>query len=322
MRTVTPMAVEPTLPGTAMSLDDLVQHIEREGAHHVNAGEWHPDWATRWVAFADLIGFASVARNSRDTVLNMTVRFHRAVTAVQRQYSALRFLRFTDATYIAGSEASELLKACADLQHYCLALNLIRLRRPAPAWVHMIVPRITVARGALMSPPDPLPQEARYLGVHPESFLIGDGIVNAYNVEKGSAGSMISVASGDADDFREQAIRGTNGWPRTVLRNWVDGCDLLQHDGVVDVPWLVLRARQPPGMELWATDAASMATKIETLRSQWKYMFKDFVYQAQPGSVGKHYMLVQRHLISLYDMRDGRRPRSIRTIEWLENDVN
>lgn len=77
------------------SLRALTSHISASRLGVLDAREWEEDWGERWVAFADLIAFASRAMQSDSVVLNNIVRFDRAAQTIAEAFPSLPMLSET-----------------------------------------------------------------------------------------------------------------------------------------------------------------------------------------------------------------------------------
>ena len=281
-------------------LDDVIARVREQRLDVVDARQWKPNWSDKWVAFVDLIGSSARSERSPDATVNQMIRFHRAVSACAARYPATTLLRFTDCVYITSSSTEDLIKFCVDLAHYCLALNAIQIERHRAMFHHMVIARTTIAFGKVLEAHGPLPAEDRFVGVDTASLLIGEGVVAAYRLQRSTGGGLISVAEKDADTVRGLAIRGMRRPPRSVLEKWTGDTEFLTHDGVVDVPWIVMRATQPSESGLWAASYDDTLKKLQIQVRVWQSSFVEYTVQRLPIDTIKHFGAMNRHLNEVF----------------------
>ncbi len=276
--------------------------------YRVNAREWTSDWSDQWVAFVDLIGFASLCDTSAQTATNVLVRFHRCLNRAHQSAPSVRAFRFTDSAYFVSPDFVSLLRLVSSLQHLCLAVNSHLLERPHVLAQHFLIPRVTVAFGPVLARADLLGmhEEEPLDDVDSETFLAGSAIVAAYKAERKSAGSLVSLASDPSGLLADQDIRGNaSGYIRTLFTAWADDPDWLEHDGVWDFPWLLLRPTMADDNKLWTDDRAQVLVKLEQLSRVWDLSFGSYVATRQPIETVKHFGAAQRHLSVLFQRVQG-----------------
>lgn len=286
-----------------MPFNDLVSAVDEARLNAVDSRNWTRHWEPRWVALIDLVGISYRSRVSPDATVNQMVRFHRALTRTVDRYERVQVYRFSDSAYVTASTQIELLKFASDFQHVCLALNALALRRVKPMFHFFVVPRVTIARGQVLEAhlnrrtPNP-----DLVGVDSQSLIAGEGIVRAYEIERRSAGSLISLSS--ALPRVRGSVRGVEGAPRAILTRWVRD-RTFAHDGVIDLPWLAMREDQPADADLWATSFRDAVSKVRVMHAMWQYSFGEYVVQsAEIGSI-KHAGAVDRHLSVLVQQLRG-----------------
>ena len=289
----------------------------------MDARAWRKYWKSRWIVYADMIAFAAKCLASQQTTVNSIVRFHRAVEgAMDNSYSSeTRLFQFTDSVFLLTSRAIDALKFSSTLQQLCLAYNANVIEsKHAPLMEHMIVPRITVASGNVLSLPKHLPLSQQYFGVNTETLLAGAGIVTAYRTEKQSSGYLISI---DEASYRkicteDLEVKGPKGSNRNLIQRWLGGLESypIMRDGVVDFPWIVLRPDQDRPF-LRTDEKASSASKLRTIMSSLHLQMGEFVARDTPLETFKHYGGVYRHMVHLVQiMRGYRRPK-----RWAVTDL-
>ena len=228
--------------------------------------------------------------------------------------SESRLFQFTDSVFLLTARAIDALKFSSTLQQLCLAYNANVIEsKHAPLMEHMIVPRITVASGNVLSLPKHLPLSQQYFGVNTETLLAGAGIVTAYRTEKLSSGYLISI---DEASYRkicneDLEVKGPKGSNRNLIQRWLRGLESypIMRDGVVDFPWIVLRPDQDHPF-LRTDEKASSASKLRTIMSSLHLQMGEFVARGTPLETFKHYGGVYRHMVHLVQiMRGYRRPK-------------
>jgi hypothetical protein len=303
------MTIEPNL------FDNLLEARREQRADFIDAGTVNDQWhERRWVVYADLIAFAARARH-RHVVVNNLARFHRAVTnAVDG--ADVRLFRLTDAVFISCPSLLVAIGVASDLQHEVLALNTLAWLSKNHAVAHAtILPRVTLGVGTLLqfgATP------AGFDGVHFETFLAGDAVVAAHSIEKMTSGGLISV---EEMALRHElqtvplAIRGnTADRCRGAMDRWFeafarDGASraLWVHDGVVDVPWLLLRPSACAEGAVWTDGNQSFAAKLDSQRLIGELWRKEYIVNSLPVDVGKHHVALLRHVELVEQATHGHR---------------
>jgi len=291
----------------ATTFTDFRDQVLPHAFYRVDAREWTGDWTDQWVAFADLIGFASVCERSPETATNVLVRFHRCLSRAHGGEPTVRAFRFTDAAYFVSPELLPLLRITSTLQHLCLAVNSHLLDRPRVKGEHLIITRITIARGSVLMKGAEEADDGtgRLFEVDSTTLLAGEGIVAAYKAEKRSAGFLTSFATDPTPFVIAGNVRGNYTAARKVLQDWVEDPSKMAHDNVWDFPWVLLRPVAPGDGLLWADDKASVLVKLEELARVWDLNFGSYVSTVQPIDTVKHFGAVQRHLSLLVQLLSG-----------------
>jgi hypothetical protein len=307
-------------PEHLRSFTSLTQHIAKKKLGFVDSRDWREDWADRWVTYADLIAFASRALRSETVVLNNIVRFDRASTLVAREFPNVAVRRFSDATFAVAQTFHEAMAVGVALSHACLAFNADFLDRGVkPFFIHLVVPRVTIARGRVLmvASTDAHP---KLDGITAEHILAGSAIVKAYQLERRSAGGLLTVDTEGLDQIRRLAVRGHNGRVTNGLRRWISrvndddavakGEVFFHRRSVVDVPWLLLRPFQREDGILWGADNADADVALRSYRDVWDKSIREF-HSPQNGDasleVSKHYLAAMRHAVQCHHASHGRR---------------
>lgn len=302
------------------SLEKLSLFIEEQHLGRVDSREWKQEWADRWVAYADLVAFASRAIRSDVVVLNNIVRFDRACQIVAAEFPGIRLHRFSDATFAIANTFSEAIGFSIALSHSCLALNYEYLQHGnKPFFIHLIVPRITVAWGRVLLLPETLAHEARFSGIDPKNVIAGSAIVRAFYLEKNSAGGLVTLSEDGINALRNLNIRGHRGRNTNGLERWIQSLSdrvALKSGRVfgfrgnaLDVPWLLLQPIQNEAGSLWAAMPSDADFAISAYLDVWDKSIREF-YSPQnfdaPLDVVKHCQAGIRHAVQCYYISHGR----------------
>lgn len=270
--------------------------ISERDAEIVDARSWTSYWRKRWVVYADLLGFADIS-DSRDNTANVILRFHKCVELARQETKPERLFQFTDACYAICDDLGRAISCAISIQHFCLAMNEWRVKRAGALLFHeLLVPRITVAQGDVLSvdSPEGLPGDAADL-VRPEHLLAGHGIVNAYRLEKLAAGPQIAIWTEALPEIRKLKVRGATGAVRTAVEHWLKEPSPGRKHGksvtarVVQLPWPLLRVSPGEPLMLWADERPSVESKLRSMLVVWRSNFHQFIVQHGDPSVMKHY---------------------------------
>jgi len=286
---------------TSLSHTDLIQFIHDNQLGSVDSREWRGEWQNRWVVFADLIAFAARAKRSKSVVLNNIIRFDRASSLTKTAFPNVRIHRFSDSTFGISDSFGEALGFGIGLQHSCLAMNTEYLQRASKKYfIHLIVPRITIAQGQVLVLPDSSTNETKFNGIDPASVIAGEGIVNAYYLEKFSAGGLITFQSKDTAALSSLRVRGGTQNVNTGVEKWIkrqqvnpqpSTGNLLRRGDVIDFPWLLMRPMKTSKDELWCAEKQEIKRSLSSFFEVWKtsdYEFYSSNHSADPLDVSKH----------------------------------
>lgn len=308
------------VPEHLKSVEKLSLFIEERKLGRIDSREWKQEWRDGWVAYADLIGFAARAMRSDNVVLNNIVRFDRACKIVAEQFPGILLRRFSDATFAISSTFPEVLGFSVALSHTCLALNSEYLKNcKKPFFIHLIVPRITIAQGRILLLPDTPAPELRYSDIDPKNVLAGSAIVRAYYLEKHSAGGLVTIDKNDIETMQKLTVRGNRSRITKGLDRWTKGLSdsSAQDSGrifgyrgkVLDIPWLLLQPIQNEAGSLWGALPDDADFAIATYLDVWDKSIREF-YSPQnydaPLDVVKHCQSAIRFAVNCYSMSNGR----------------
>ncbi len=280
----------------ASYFSSLQTRIGKRGAEFVDSRKWSKFWKSRWIVYADLLGFGDISASRQNTV-NVILRFHKCVELSRQDANPERVFQFTDACYATFANVSRALSFAIATQHYCLAMNELRIKRHGPLRFHeLLVPRITIARGDALTvdPGAAIPDDSAGL-IRREHLLAGDGVVRAYGLEKLSAGPRITLWADSIEDVRSVELRGSRGAVRSAVESWLAQPSSGRKHGkpvparVVHVPWPFLRIGSGGPDVLWADERASVESKLRTMLGVWRANFHQFIVEQGDPSVMKHY---------------------------------
>jgi hypothetical protein len=302
-----------------ISVSSLASRIQREKLGHVDARLWKEEWHDGWVMFADLLAFGARAKRSESVVLNNIIRFDRASEIVAGWFPEVRVRRFSDSTFAVSSTFHGAFAFAIALSHCCLAFNFEYMIRTNHRLFHrLIVPRVTLAKGRVLLLPQTPSEEARFVGIDPKNVIAGSAVVDAYYLEKYSAGGLITVGSDGFGELQELKVGGAGGGVRNGLDRWLmklrDNDALAQGDvfcvrgKLIDIPWTLLRPRQPDNGLLWAASPADANVAMRTYLEVWRSNMHSFYVPddaAAPLETAKHYACGQRHGVQCFAMARG-----------------
>lgn len=300
------------------SSDALTEYIRTNNLGEVDDRQWRHAWKDAWIAYADLIAFGERAMRSDSVVVNNIFRFDTACSLVQEQFQEVRTRRFSDATFAVASTFQQALAFAVALAHACLALNREKMERSGTSlFIHLIAPRITIAPGRVLLPTT-TEDGSVPTRIDLRNILVGSAIVNAYRLERQSAGGLLTISRDTADLIPKLKVQGDNKSVAEGLRRWVcnlgdaqavkDG-DVFFHRGdVVDVPWLLMRPLQDEPKRLKAAQVGDAKSAIKAYYSMWETSVREFYssrnYKAQL-EVAKHPQAAMRHAVQCWQLSQG-----------------
>jgi hypothetical protein len=315
------------------NLVSMAKHITDKRLTYVDSREWKQDWGDRWVAYADLIAFAARTKRSEQVVLNNIVRFDRATRLVASQFPRVRVFRFSDSTFAVADDFHSALAFAVAISQTCLAFNLSYLDRGTKRYfIHLIVPRVTIARGRVLLVSGDQAAQRRYGEINRDNVVAGSGVVNAYNLEKQSAGGLVTFHSDAIAELRTLRVRGSPGRVRNGLKRWSAvvadqqavsaGQVLCVRNDFVDVPWRRRRPIQNDRAARWTASGSDADTAIRTFLDVWQLAEQEY-YSPQacgtPLDVSKHRSAAVRFAIHCFQMSHGQsKPKYLDVTDVLE----
>lgn len=313
MATAKPSSERPTFK----SIRSLIEYVRQAGIGRVDSRQWHTEWKERWVAFVDLIAFASRSVQSRDVVLNNIIRFDRASTIARDTVPTVKVFRFSDSTFAVADDFSSVFAFAVAIHHACLAINAEFVGRVRnPLFIHTIAPRVTLAQGSVLGLPNAPRPEKRFDGLDPNTLVAGKGIVNAYDLERRSAGGLLTTDRAGAKSFVNLTVRGGPRSTQRYIESWKKRFSkrgsrselLFVRDDVLDIPWLLLRPTQMSDSTLWCVSRSEAAEAIYYYLKMWELGAREFnsaVGSYNQIDTAKHFAAAIRHGVNCAQARAG-----------------
>ncbi|MFN8288436.1 MAG: hypothetical protein U0V74_16885 [Chitinophagales bacterium] len=283
---------------------DFVEASKTIIANHQNyikSDEWDEDWEEYWVIFADLIGFASHCLLSTGITLNNIVRFHRAVNIALEGLPNIKKYQFTDACYILTKDSKTALRVACNIQNECHVLNHAHiLEKKHVMFYQMIIPKIVLSKGKVLviHNDNEAKNIERYAGISHKELLAGEGIVKAYYLEKRTTGGLVSVDPSFVLELKRHGCIYQKVKAKKIYKRWSSDKknEIYAHDGVVDIPWLVVQPRQNIKGDLTLESDSTLKQKIESFAFIWKINFSEHMTESTPTDTLKHYGGALSHL--------------------------
>jgi hypothetical protein len=236
----------------------------------------------------------------------------------------VRTHRFSDSTFAIAKSFHDALAFATALAHTCLAFNREYLERGSkPFFIHLIAPKITIAKGSVLQVPPSPAAKPQHEGIDPVDVIAGSAIVRAYELERASAGGLITTDLEGSEALQKMAVRGDNGRVTNAIRRWlpqladkaaINAGEVLFHRiKVIDIPWLLLRPDQKEIDVLWGAKNTDGDAAIAAYLEMWDKSIREF-YSPQnaaiPLDVAKHYQAATRHGIQSHHATKGdKKPR-------------
>lgn len=292
----------------------------------VNATDWNDDWDEYYVIFADLIAFAHRCTFSKGVTLNNIVRFHRAISDALSGIDNILKYQFTDACYILTKDSKTALVVASNIQNECMLHNNVQIKTmPHVMFYQMIVPKIVISKGKVLTLGSA--EECsikKSLGISPKDLLAGDGIVKAYYLEKKTTGGLISVDIDFIKDFKSLGSGYSKIKTNSLYKKWKNDKEnkFLAHDGVIDIPWLLLQPRLTTKGNLLLENEKSFKEKLISFNLLWRMNFTEHLAENTKTETLKQYGGGISHLCEITKNYINVGPRSwdlIDIVDTIEN---
>lgn len=287
----------------------------------IKFSDWEDNWEENYVIFIDLIAFASRCILSPSITLNNIVRFHRAINNALQGIDNISKYQFTDACYIITKDPKTALICAVNIQNECLIQNYNQKKIiQHTLFYNMVVPKIVISKGDVLQIKDSHKLElSNIVGLSQKELLAGSGIVKAYYLERKTTGGLISVDASILDDMKAIRTRDSKEKPNSLYKKWIKDKSniILSHDGVFDIPWLLLQPRQLQKGNLATESPSSFKEKIETFNYIWRTSFTEHLANKTPTETLKQYGGGISHLCEILQYYTNVGPRS-----WDLTDLN
>lgn len=286
-----------------MDFLEASNHLTNNSENIVNGENWNERWEDRYVVFADLIAFAQRCMLSTGITMNNIIRFHRAINSAVKDIENISKYQFTDACYIVAQDAKTALIVASNIQNECLLQNYSRMQMPHPMFYHMIVPKVVVSRGnVLMLKDSDISTSLKEIeGLSAKELLAGAGIVKAYYLEKKTTGGLISIDKDCIGELKKCSSGDSKQKTNSLYKKWRNDENhrILSHDGVVDVPWLVLQPKQVKKGVLLTESVNTFKEKVKSFNLLWRMNFTEHLAEGTSTETLKQYGGGLSHLCEL-----------------------
>lgn len=280
----------------------------------VNSTEWNNNWEEYYVIFADLIAFAQRCMISPGITLNNIVRFHRAINESINGIDDIIKYQFTDASYILAKDPKTALIVATNIQNECLLHNYKQMRLPHVMFYQMIVPKVVISKGNVLTLKtlSDITSIKKIAGISPKELLAGEGIVKAYYLEKKTTGGLVSVDKNYIQDFKKPSSGDNKTKTNGLYKKWRNDLEnkLLSHDGVIDIPWLVLQPRQIKKGTLQTETVGAFKEKAKAFNHIWRTSFTEHLAERTSTETLKQYGGGISHLCEVIQAYKNVGPRS------------
>ncbi len=277
-----------------MDFNAATEELVSRNGHLVNSQEWDENWDEYYVIFADLIAFAHRCTFSKGVTLNNIIRFHRAITDALMGIENIIKYQFTDACYILAKDAKTALIVASNIQNECMIHNYAQIKSmPHVMFYQMIVPKIVISKGKVLvlQGGDKEIIDERLTGISAKDLLAGEGIVNAYYLEKKTTGGLISVDKDIIKEFKKCGSGFSKIKTNSLYKKWRNDKEnkLFAHDGVVDIPWLLIQPKQVNRGDIIIENRSTFKDKLLMFNSIWRMNFTEHIAEKTNTETLKQY---------------------------------
>lgn len=297
-----------------MDFLEASNHLIKKDRNIVNVENWNERWEEHYVIFADLIAFAQRCMLSTGITMNNIIRFHRAINSAVEGIENISKYQFTDACYVVTRDAKTALIVASNIQNECFLQNYSRMQMPHPMFYHMIVPKVVISKGnvLMLKDSDIMNSIEEIEGLSAKELLAGAGIVKAYYLEKKTTGGLISVDKEFIVDLKRYSSGDSKQKTNSLYKKWRndENHNILSHDGVVDIPWLVLQPKQVKKGVLLTESVSTFKEKVKSFNLLWRMNFTEHLAEGTSTETLKQYGGGLSHLCELMQNYSNSGPRS------------
>lgn len=265
--------------------------MPEEDPRFVDSSDWHSLWSCQWAVFADLLGFEAASKSAA-VATNQIVRFHRLLERTSDAAPG-RPYRFTDAAYYTAPGFVEAVAWAVRLQHEALAMNIDAASRRKVEH-HLLKCRVTIAHGRVLNASGRDLPAGQAFGVDSESLLAGQGIVDAYRLEKQATAFEIGVAVPPTFSWTDLNFGGEPRLGARLKNALAEGTNTFRHDDMVSFPWYLFRKELGRSNNLVLDDNGASVERVRELRQHQNIMRQSFCRTDMVAGVGKHVACVDR----------------------------
>lgn len=283
------------------SFSETIGNFRKTEQYRVDARTFLPVCDHGWVCHCDLLGFSEISKRSMPSAINTLVRFHKVITHATDQANGDVF-RFTDCCFFCSPELSQTLNFALATIRGCCAMNQICMDSKNSVQGHYLLkPRTTIAYGDYLSGTQlgrlKMPSSFSW-----DSFLAGEGIVKAYEMQKQSFSHALTLeASSHSPNWCDRiSVKGTPCMARAGLLHW------LKEYGAscrIDLPWPYIarvKSRREGTLDVIPESNATFLNIEHHLYNTFQTMQSEFLNAGTPIPASKHVMALFRFIMSLY----------------------
>ena len=164
---------------------------------------------------------------------------------------------------------------------------------PHVMFYQMIVPKIVISKGKVLvlQGGDKEIIDERLTGISAKDLLAGEGIVNAYYLEKKTTGGLISVDKDIIKEFKKCGSGFSKIKTNSLYKKWRNDKEnkLFAHDGVVDIPWLLIQPKQVNRGDIIIENRSTFKDKLLMFNSIWRMNFTEHIAEKTNTETLKQY---------------------------------
>lgn len=311
----------------AVNFNLLVNELREQELTFVSTDGVKDSLNRSFVSFIDLMGFSHTLSVSTPGAIHKMTRFHRALDLAFSNASDIRQFRFTDCAFIVFSDMHNGIVRLLNFTNYLLALN-VTLITEGKHFVHLVIPRITLAHGeTLVLDSQLVLKDIR--GLDANSVLAGPTVARAYQLEKHTPPFGIFIDRSCINMIKDPSIWTLEGIARSVMEyiNSFDSVDgkysqfNRDSEGML-FPWLLLSVRHSHSAHLHKAYSPDIIERTKVLLKIIELFWEDFRVRVKESKLHpetcKNIGLLDRMIVDHYSIAKGR-VRPVAKIEELLN---